>query len=105
MQFEGKTIKAGGKEWIIPALTFKQLKRLRDKLSKLSIKSNGIPEPEQLDVIVEVVHASLSRNYPEVTLEEVEDMIDMDNVLTVLGAVMGQSGLVQAQSGEAKAAR
>ena len=48
-----------------------------------------------MDCIVDVVHAAVIRNYPALTKEEVEDLIDLGNAAVIIKAVMGQSGLVR----------
>lgn len=95
---DGVKIKMGGKEYEVPALSFGQLRRLMPKIASLSAIGADI-QPEQMDAITEIVHAALSRNYPDITREAVEDMIDLRNAGAVISAVMGQSGLVP--SGEA----
>lgn len=96
---EGAKINMGGQDWIVPALTFGQLKRLMPKINTLS--AGGDMDASQMDAITEVVQAAMSRNYPEMTVEKVADMLDMANAGPVVRAVMGQSGLVP--SGEAQA--
>lgn len=97
---DGAKIKMGDQEWIVPALSFGQLKRLMPKINKLSTVSSDMDD-EQMDAITDVVQAAMSRNYPDMTVEKVADMLDMANAGQVVRAVMGQSGLVQ--SGEAQA--
>lgn len=97
---DGAPVKMGGKEWVVPALSFGQLRRLMPQINSLA-GFVGVPSDEQIDGMGAIIHAALSRNYPEVTLEEVIDMLDLSNAANVLMAVMGQAGLVQ--SGEPKA--
>lgn len=97
---EGAKINMGGQEWVVPALSFGQLKRLMPKINTLSAVGADM-DAGQMDAITEVVQAAMSRNYPEMTVERVADMLDMANAGQVVRAVMGQSGLVP--SGEAQA--
>ena len=65
-----------------------------------------MPTPEQMQGVCEIVHAALSRNYDDLTIEQVEDIIDLRNAGAVIQAVMGQSGLTQSKDaapGEAPA--
>jgi hypothetical protein len=96
---DGAKIKMGGKDWVVPALSFKQLKRLLPRLNKIG---GGDLSPDNMGDMAEVVHAALSRNYPELTLDEVEDMLDMRCAQFVFMAVIGQSGLEARPEGEAK---
>ncbi len=44
------------------------------------------------------------RNYPDLTMDELEEMLDMGNILHVTEGVLAISGLVGKQPGEAAAA-
>lgn len=92
---EGQTISMGGKEFIVPPLNFKRLKKLKpllEELSRLDPRSADMSD-EALDAAVTVVHSALSRNYPDLEKEQVEELLDMANFPGVMAAVMGQSGL------------
>lgn len=100
---EGVNVVMGGKEWIVPPLTLKQLRRLSKNMATISALGSA-PAPtalsdEVIDSVLEVVHSALSRNYPELTLEDLGDMVDMRNMVRVMNAVMGVSGLA-AKPGE-----
>ena len=96
---EGALVKMGGKEWTVPALTFKQVRTLLPKLT--TIPANAVElNKEQMEIVTEVTHAAVSRNYPELTVDDVEDMLDLRNVQVILLAVMGQSGLEASAPGE-----
>jgi hypothetical protein len=97
---DGITVKMGGKEWVVPPLTLKQLRKLEPKLAGLN-QGMSPTDMKGLDDVVEILHAALSRNYPELTSDEVEDLVDMGNFLQAIQAVMGISGLKK--SGEAEA--
>ncbi|QDD62647.1 hypothetical protein EJD96_00060 (plasmid) [Herbaspirillum seropedicae] len=99
---DGAQVKMGGKEWVIPALSLGQIKRLAPKIESLANMSNMLTS-DQVSNVCEIVHAALKRNYPDVTIEEVEDMVDMGNMRQVIQTVMGQAGLVA--RGEAQAVK
>ena len=44
-------------------------------------------------MLVDIVAAALQRNYPEVTPEKVENLLDLGNASVVLNAVLTGSGL------------
>ena len=48
---------------------------------------------QDIGTVIDVAHKSLKRNYPEITREEVADMIYMDQLQDVMAAVMSVSGL------------
>lgn len=98
---DGVSIKIGVKEYIVPALNFKQIRTLMPKIQQLT-NIGATMNDEQMDNVFTVIHAAISRNYPEINKEFLEENIDMNNVRPIINAIMGQSGLVKA-SGEATA--
>ena len=95
---EGATINMGGKDWIVPPLNLKGVKTLGPKLDAMNAATSRY---ELLPIIAEIALAALQRNYPDLTADQVEDLIDMGNSQRVVEAVLGQSGLKKA--GEAPA--
>ncbi|MEW6563318.1 MAG: hypothetical protein AB1400_08835 [Pseudomonadota bacterium] len=98
---DGVSIRMGGKEWVVPPLTFRALRNLRHDIQALAESSGALPGDEAMDGIIEIVHTAMKRNYPELTRDEIEDMLDIANMQHVIAAIMGASGLVA--QGEAKA--
>ena len=101
-EFEGTPIKFGRRTIIIPPLNLKRLKKLLPEIQKLQAGTPMTNEDEER--IVKVVHSAIQRNYPEMTEEEVEEIVDLGNSMTVVKAIMGISGL-QMKSGEIQAGR
>ncbi len=50
-------------------------------------------DEQQIGALVEIVAAALQRNYPEVTPETIEGVLDLGNAADVLSAVLTGSGL------------
>lgn len=96
---DGASIRMGGKNFIVPALSFGQIKRLMPKLKETN-SIGAQMTPEQMDNVTDIVFTALSRNYPDLKIEDVSDLIDLNNLPTIFAAVMGQSGLIK--SGEPK---
>ncbi len=88
----GVSVAMGGNDWMVPPLTLGQLRRLMPKVRELNAIGASMDET-QIDVLVEIVTAALQRNYPEVTAEVVESLLDLSNAAAVLGAVLTGSGL------------
>ena len=86
----GVTKKIGDTDYVIPPLN---LRAMRELLPQLKGMGTTEATPEDLAVIAKVVHAALVRNYPDMTVERVEDMLDITNVQEVMTAVLGASGL------------
>lgn len=99
---EGVKVMMGGKEWIVPALNLKQVRTLLPKIQDLPENAAEFRD-DHIDGIVDVIHGALSRNYPEATREEVEDMVDLRNFQGIIMAIMAVSGLVVTDQGEPEA--
>jgi hypothetical protein len=93
VKFAGKVIVLGNVEYVVPAIAFRELKKLLPRLQKLNVLEGGMPNAEDLDTITEMAHAAIQRNYPEVTLDELDGVLDMRNLREVVLTVMGQTGL------------
>lgn len=102
----GIAIAMGGREWVVPPLTLRQLRQLLPKLRQLSAISAAMGEGE-IAVLGEIVAAALSRNYPEITAAKVEELVDLGNAREVLAAILEGSGLRRQGNspGEAAAGR
>jgi len=88
----GVAVMMGGREWTVPPLTLGQLRRLMPKVRELSEIGAQMGET-QIGVLVEIVAAALQRNYPDITAETVENLLDLGNAGRVLNAVLTGSGL------------
>lgn len=101
----GVWIQLGDKGYKAPPLNFKAIKKYVARfgeLGALGAGAPGVPTPDQMGLAAELLHAALIRNYPELTLDEVEENLDMGNFNAALAAVMGASGLKkEAAPGEA----
>lgn len=75
---------------VVPPLNFRSLQELQGRLQ--SFKLGGI-DPESLDTVVDAAHAALTRNYPDMTRDEVIDLLDVGNMADVMEAIMDVSGL------------
>lgn len=99
---DGTEIKIGRINRVVPPLNFKQLRRLAPQLATLSAMSSTESQitDEQYAAMLDVVHAALMRNYPNLSREDLEEDFDLANAPKILSAVMARSGLDR--SGEAK---
>ena len=92
-QFEGRVVHFGGKDWIAAPFTLGPIKRLKPTLERLSATpAEGVNAMEQLDDVLEIVHASLVRNYPSLTVQQLEDLIEIPALTEVVRAVLDVSG-------------
>ena len=92
MMIPGVAVAMGGQDWLVPPLTLGQLRRLMPKVRQLTEIGASMGEA-QIGVLVEIVAAALQRNYPDVTAENVENLLDLGYASAVLNAVLTGSGL------------
>ena len=81
----------GGHVYTIPPLTLGALQRLQDKLSHLS--TMAALDPKAIAIIVESAHAALQRNYPDLTIKQLSELLDVSQLSDVMCAVLDVSGL------------
>ena len=93
----GVKVSMGGQDYILPPLTLGTLKKMGNKLNTLAGIS-GIPNEEQCDVMIDLVYASLTRNYPEITRETLFELLDLGNMQVVFQAVLGVSGIKEKEN-------
>ncbi len=99
---DGVVVRMGGRDWTVPPLSFKQLRGLQPQLELLA-KLAGTASPRDIGVISDIVLAALSRNYPEITLDEVEAVLDLGNAGRVITAILTGSGLSRGEGGPGSA--
>jgi hypothetical protein len=80
----------------IPALKINQLTRalrLIDEISRLDIE-----DPEQneraVNKMMEVIHMAVVRNYPEMTIDELSELVDLGNIRDIFGMVLAGSNII-----------
>lgn len=88
---EGESIPMGGFDLIVPALNFRQIKALKLDIKKMDEETDV---DKKFAAQIKVIREAMKRNYPEIEISEVEDLVDMNNMVRVIMAVMGQSGAV-----------
>jgi hypothetical protein len=88
----GILVAMGGQQWTVPPLTLGQLRRLMPKVQQLTEIGSQMGE-KQIGILVEIVVAALQRNYPDISVEIVENLLDLGNAGAVLNAVLTGSGL------------
>lgn len=106
---KGTVVTLGNKTLMMPAMSFKSLKLLRADIERLNtiqstMASTGqlIPDDEAITLIAKVVWHALQRNYKDITMDEVEENLDLDNVETLLtNAIVGTRGLKKGDTAQA----
>lgn len=100
----GRKLNLGGTDYVVPPFPMRILREHPEWLKAIR-QIEDIPDSEQAEAIVGIVHAALNRNYPDLTFDQVENMLDIPTGLTALTAVMDVSGMapvLPGSSGEAE---
>ena len=85
-----------GRTFTLSPLTLGDLRRLESALLGAEQKiAHGFGSMLSL---VPVIHASISKMHPEIALEELEEMLDLNNFAEVLDRVLEASGLKRQSS-------
>ncbi len=88
---DGIKMKIGEHEYIVPALNLKSLNKVQDKINRLfEISQPGVLSAEQTDIMRDIVLEGLQRNYPDLTPEQLDEMLDLSNVSGVMDAILGK---------------
>lgn len=86
--FDGTSLQLGRTTYVVPPLSLGAVKKVAKRIegfAKLSVE-------EQMDLTAEIALLALRRNYPEITREQIEDLLDLRNMETVFKAVVDVSG-------------
>ena len=80
----------GGKVYVIAPLSIGVLVRMQAKLEALS--STSSLAADAIATILKATHASLLRNYPDISEEQVGDLVDVGNMHEVINLVLDVGG-------------
>lgn len=100
---EGKVIKIGGDEYTMPPLNFKTLKKVLPLIRSwgsediLAKTKAGDPDAniEMISRFNEVILLALQRNYPEMTMDILEEKITFQEIMPIVDVIAEISGLVK----------
>ncbi len=83
---------ADGKDWIVPPLRIDQLLVHLPMLEELAGMNRSTPwagvGKERLNAVLAMVLDAMQRNYPELTLGEVQNLLDLRTVGQVIAAAL-----------------
>lgn len=86
---------ADGRTYLVPPFTLGQLaehKGLVEHLRAPFLYMGQDDHREKLERLVDALHVALARNYPDLTREQVLDLVDMRNALELIAAIQGANG-------------
>lgn len=93
----GTLVNLGGQNFVMPPLNLDQVQQLEGTMATAKELATI---REQIDAMLPVLHAALSRNYPDLTIEELRPLVDMGNFAPVSAALYTSSGFVATKPGE-----
>ena len=95
----------GGRVYVIPPLSLGALELLQDRMAELPSLTST--DPAAIKTIIDATHMALKRNYPELTREEVGELVDVGNTGEVYECLMDVAGIKrkaqEAERGNAQA--
>ncbi len=98
---DGEKISLGGKEFVVPPLSFKQLRKFLPMIHTFTAGADSNSDflggsSQMIDTMLMIILAALNRNYPDMTPDDLEELLDVATIFPVFKAVIGVAGLVQA---------
>ena len=90
----------GGTGFVVPPLSLGAIETMQDRIGKFTAGANL----ESVGTVIDALHSALCRNYPEMTREQVAEMVDLGDMQEVMEAIMDVGGLKRKslESGEAQ---
>lgn len=86
---KGKEVDLGGTVLTFAPLTLGMVQNLPEVMQVIN---NGNDIEKQIEATIELAFNSLKRNYDDITIEEVKDLITLDDIQIVIEAIMKSSG-------------
>lgn len=93
VKFPGDKVTIGDREFIVPPLNFRQLEDHAEALARFAHMVDSKDPWAELRGAIPVIHAAISRNYPDIKLDELKDIVDLGNYRKIIEAIMGVSGI------------
>lgn len=105
VKIKGVNVELNGEIYVIPPIALGALEQLQERIGAFDGNAH---DAKQISTVIDCAHAAMKRNYPDLTRDDVANLIDIANMNDVFTAVMDVSGLKrkeqEAQAGEAAAA-
>jgi len=89
----------GGQIRLVPPLALGDLELLQDRIQAMQAAGSAVNK-ESIGTVIDATHAALKRNYPEVTREEVGELVDVGNMFEVMQALLDVAGVLRKEADE-----
>lgn len=91
VKHKGTPLELGGTIYIVPPLSLGAVEQLQSRIGEFN---GDMADLSQVGLVIDVAHTAMKRNYPDLTREQVADIVDLGDMAKVFEAVMKVSGLV-----------
>lgn len=92
-KIKGITLELAGVDFVVPPLPLGALESLQERIESFT----GGLDKGSVATVIDCLHASLRRNYPEISREDAANLVDVANMGDVMQAVMDVSGMRRKQ--------
>ncbi len=75
---------------VIPPIAIGYLEQLQERVS---LVNGNTLDPEQISTIIDTLYIALRRNYPDMTREDVADLVDLGTMTEAFECAMDISGM------------
>lgn len=99
----GTDVTLSGVTLHLAPININQVKALAPLVKRLGEISIDTPLEEQMDIAVPIVYAAAARNHPDITEDDLRNLLDMGNFQEALSAAMQIGGYHKSKPGEPKA--
>ena len=93
----GTKIVLGEREYLLAPMNIKTMKTHQELICQMT--KPGFDVMDHLDAFTSLVQGAIQRTVPDISLEEIEESVDIGNIPALMEALFRASGFV-AQSGE-----
>lgn len=89
---KGVDVVLGPSTYTIPPLNFRMLQELAEQIAIVNKGGSFVSDEATRTAFTTVIHASIKRNYPDMTYDQVLDLLDVTNAQKAMLALLGVSG-------------
>lgn len=89
---KGVEVTLGRDTYTIPPLNFRMLQDLSGQIAIVNKGGSFVSDTATRDAFIDVIYASVYRNYPDVSREQIIDSLDVSNAQQAMLALLGVSG-------------
>jgi hypothetical protein len=89
------SVEFGGQTWTLFPLNARELKELARLGKRFEAIRHRVFSPEHIDFLVDIVFTGLTRNYPDLTKEQLGEWLNAKNIWEIAEAVTEAGGFTR----------